>query len=500
MGIGPKKMKYVRLVAKASGESMLTAAAKMKKTNEKFGVTYREYYQREFWKMSMTQQARESKKTDGNHNRRERALQNIMSQTGMSKEEILDKMRALNELGVYKVISFIYDRYEIYKMSDEEAEEFVRLLGRRQKLINSLRDDFKKIDAGTLSYDDVAEQMQEYERIMEQVVPDSLVEASAEILEPAYPGITEDKDRLRKTAVDMESVRSLLKFNNTEYIMFDFVSKTLPERREFINEEERAVVLNSVNDMTQADNLDNKYVTYQYLEPYYGRDMIHISSSADYGKFKEFCDGNEEFVRKLDFDSMGRGVVPYTAEGDLLQLFKKLLDECPDGFICEGLIKAHPVIKVLNPDSVNTVRLITYFDGKETHVHKCFMKIGQKGSFVDNGGAGGIFAAVNDEKGFFESNGIDEKGRRYDTHPYTGIKIEGYQLPAWDEALALGREISSMIPGFRFIGWDLTYTEDNEWIIVEGNSITQFLGQQSTRNLGAKKSLIDLVGFSGNLY
>ena len=57
-----------------------------------------------------------------------------------------------------------------------------------------------------------------------------------------------------------------------------------------------------------------------------------------------------------------------------------------------------------------------------------------------------------------------------------------------------------MIPGFRFIGWDLTYTEDNEWIIVEGNSITQFLGQQSTRNLGAKKSLIDLVGFTGDLY
>lgn len=500
MIFGSRKMKYAKLVAKESGDSVLTAAAKMKKANERFGVTYREYYQREFWKLSFTQQARESKKTDGNHNRRQRALDHIRKETGWTEEEIIAKMRALNEPGIYKVIAFIYDRYEIYKMDDDKAEAFVRLLARRQELIDSLRENFKKIDKGELSYEDTASDLQEYEQIMETVVPDSLVEASAEILEPAYPGITEDKPRLRRAAVDMESTRLLLRFNNTEFIMFDLLNKTLPQRRNFINEEERAVVLNSINDMSQADNLDNKYVTYQYLEPYYGRDMIHISSSADYGKFKEFCDGNEEFVRKLDFDSMGRGVVPYTAEGDLLQLFKKLLDECPDGFICEGLIKAHPVIKALNPDSVNTVRLITYFDGKETHVHKCFMKIGQKGSFVDNGGAGGIFAAVNDEKGFFESNGIDEKGRRYDTHPYTGIKIEGYQLPAWDEALALGREISSMIPGFRFIGWDLTYTEDNEWIIVEGNSITQFLGQQSTRNLGAKKSLIDLVGFTGDLY
>ena len=500
MGIGLKKMKYVRMVAKASGENMVTVAANMKKAKEKFGVTYREYYRREFWKMSMTQQARESKKTDGNHNRRERALKNIMEQTGMTKEEILDRMHALNELGIFKVISFVYDRYEIYKLNDEDAEDFLRLLARREELIAQLRESFKIIDAGHMTYDDVAEQLQEYEDITERIVPDSLVESSAEVLEPAYPGISEDKERLRHAAVDMESVRLLLRFNNTEYIMFDFLNKTLPERRTFINEEERAVVLNSINDMTQADNLDNKYMTYQYLSSYYGRDMIHISSPADYGKFKLFCDENYEFVRKLDFDSMGRGVVPYKAEGDLKQLFRKLIDECPDGFICEGLIKAHPTIKALNPDSVNTVRLITYFDGEETHVQKCFMKIGQKGSFVDNGGAGGIFAAVNDEKGFFESNGIDEKGRRYDTHPYTGITIKGYQLPAWDEALALGREISSKIPGFSYIGWDLTYTEDEEWIIVEGNSITQFLGQQSTRNLGAKKSLLDLVGFTGDLY
>ena len=500
MGNASRRLEYVRLVSKASGESMLATAAKMNKTKKKFGVTFREYYQREFWKMSPTQQARESKKTDGNHNRKERAVKHIMDVTGMSREEIAGKVRALNEPGIYNVTSFVYDRFEMFRMSDEEAAEFVRLLAKREDLINSLRDSFKKIDAGLLTYDDISEELREYEEMMEYMIPESLIEESAEKLEPAYPGITEDKELLRKTAIDMESVRSLLRFNNTEYIMFDFPGKTLPERREFINEEERAVVLNSVNDMTQADNLDNKYITYGYLAPYYGRDMIHISSDSDWPVFEEFCRANHEFVRKLDFDSMGRGVVPYTADGDLKQLFKKLVDECPDGFICEGLIKAHPVISALNPDSVNTVRLITYFDGNETHVHKCFMKMGQEGSFVDNGGAGGIFAAVNDEEGFFESNGIDEKGRRYETHPYTGITIKGYQLPAWDEALALGREISSKIPGFRFIGWDLTYTEDCKWIIVEGNSITQFLGQQSTRNLGAKKSLIDLVGFSGDLY
>ncbi len=322
-------------------------------------------------------------------------------------------------------------------------------------------------------------------------------EDRAQAVEPLRrDGRLRDDERL---ALDGHCRGVLLGFNLVEYVMFDLNHKSLPEKREFITEPERAVVLDTVNDMSQADNLDDKYKTYCFLKEYYGRDMILIESEKDLPKFREFCKNNPTFVRKLFYDSMGRGVQPMEVGDDVDGLFHSLLAEEPDGFIAEGLIKSHPALSALNPDSVNTARLITYYDGENMFVYKPFMKIGQKGSFVDNGGAGGIFTAINAEKGYFESNGIDEKGRRYDTHPYTGVTFEGFQLPDWEQALALGRKICDKIPGFRFIGWDLAYTEEGKWIIVEGNSITQFLGQQSTRNLGAKRHLIEVVNYEGEL-
>ena len=88
--------------------------------------------------------------------------------------------------------------------------------------------------------------------------------------------------------------------------------------------------------------------------------------------------------------------------------FKKLLDDLLNEyneFVVEELIKPHRKIKKLNPDSVNTVRFTTYLDGDNVIVHDTFMKVGQKGSFVDNGGAGGIFVHVDPLTGRFDTNG-----------------------------------------------------------------------------------------------
>ena len=63
------RLDYVRLSAAASGKGMIATARDMKATRDKFGVNFREYYERKFYNMSYTQKARESKKTAGNHRR-----------------------------------------------------------------------------------------------------------------------------------------------------------------------------------------------------------------------------------------------------------------------------------------------------------------------------------------------------------------------------------------------------------------------------------------------
>jgi len=514
---------YVKLSAAASGKGLISTARDMKATRDKFGVNFREYYERGFYNMSYTQRARESKKTAGNHRRRAEALQKAMAASGMTEKQLTERVRQLNARTSFKLNFHWYSRLELYRLNDEEIAETLDLLSRRTGLAEILRGKFRAIDAGDpmigagpkaledpsvfagraawyeTAYAGVADEYEEFRDITARLMTDTIRAELAEVFAPSRPELAEDPRALETAIVDMETSRVLLGFNPVEYIMFGFLGKSLPEKREFITEPERAVVLDTVNDMSLADNLDDKYKAYCLLKEYYGREMILIESEKDLPKFREFCAGNPRFVRKLFYDSMGRGVQPIDVTGDVDALFRSLLAEEPDGFIAEGLIRAHPAISALNPDSVNTVRFTTYYDGKEMFLYKPFMKIGQKGSFIDNGGAGGILVAINAETGRFESNGIDEKGRRYDTHPYTGVTFEGYQLPAWDEAMELGRRICDTVPGFRFIGWDLTYTDEDRWIIVEGNSITQFLGQQSTRDMGARRHLIETVHFEGEL-
>ena len=526
---GKSRLDYVKLSAAASGRGIIATARDMKATRDKFGVTFREYYERKFYSISYTQKARESKKTAGNHRRRAEALKQTMAASGMTEKQLTERVKELSARSEYKLNLHWFNRLEMYKLDERQTDEVLAMLSRRLHLGDSLRKKFRAIDHSDpllhstpkalegsdspvspgrrnewyeTAYADTIAEYEEFRDITSRLMTDTIRAELKDALEPSRPdlfGDAGDPEALEDALLDMETSRVLLGFNLVEYVMFDLIHKSLPEKREFITEPERAVVLDTVNDMSQADNLDDKYKTYCFLKEYYGRDMILIESEKDLPAFRTFCENNPTFVRKLFYDSMGRGVQPITVGDDVDGLFRRLLAEEPDGFIAEGLIRSHESLKALNPDSVNTARLITYWNGKDMFVYKPFMKIGQKGSFVDNGGAGGIFTAINAEKGFFESNGIDEKGRRYDSHPYTGVTFEGFQLPDWDQALELGRKICDKIPGFRFIGWDLAYTEEGKWIIVEGNSITQFLGQQSTRNLGAKKHLLNTVDYKGEL-
>jgi hypothetical protein len=54
-------------------------------------------------------------------------------------------------------------------------------------------------------------------------------------------------------------------------------------------------------------------------------------------------------------------------------------------------------------------------------------------------------------------------------HPVTGERIEGFQLPHWDQAVALALEAHKTLPTIALVGWDIALTPDGP-VIIEGNS------------------------------
>ena len=161
--------------------------------------------------------------------------------------------------------------------------------------------------------------------------------------------------------------------------------------------------------------------------------------------------------------------------------------------ILEECIEQHETLSKLNNSSVNTVRCITFNTKNGVVIGYTFMKIGRKGSFIDNGGAGGLLVGIDKNTGVFNTIAIDEKMNTYKNHPDNGTEFIGYQLHDWNKLVNLCIKLSQKAPRVNCIGWDFTYTDNSEWVVVEGNGMTQFIGPQSTLGIGIRDEVISYM-------
>jgi len=489
------KKDYIQLVSDAAHREYADVEQEMTALREAKGITFKEFYQNRLWEQSVTQQHITARKILRRRQRKSDNLSLAADYLGVTKKDVNRKIKQINDKGIFKMTAFLYGRFEVYRYSDEELDEVLYKFARRRELRKSLREKLNAVDAGELTYADLDEELQALYAVFQELMPESMYETLKEKLSYSRPDLMTEEEPLRAALLDMAVTKYLLGFGDDEYVSFHFVGKTLEEKHEFITDIERMKILKTINDVNCFDYLDDKYKAYSLLKKYYRRKAIFVTSEEDYKAFNRFCFGRKKVVIKPYCDSMGRGIKPVDTKRSTREaLFKELCEEY-GSFIVEELIQPHDAIRTLNPDSVNTVRVITYFDGEKTIIHDTFMKVGKKGSFVDNGGAGGIFVSVDPITGKFKSNGCDENGVIYETHPDTGVPFIGYQLPDWEQARALGMELSTKVPGLKYIGWDFTYTKKKKWIIVEGNAKTQFFGQQCTTGVGMRKNFIETVNY-----
>lgn len=79
----------------------------------------------------------------------------------------------------------------------------------------------------------------------------------------------------------------------------------------------------------------------------------------------------------------------------------------------------------------------------------------------------------------------DENGMSYSVHPDTGYPLLGFQIPRFEEAVALAKELAFVCPKVRYVGWDLALTP-NGWIMIEGNADGGFVLWQSSLHQGCR--------------
>lgn len=65
----------------------------------------------------------------------------------------------------------------------------------------------------------------------------------------------------------------------------------------------------------------------------------------------------------------------------------------------------------------------------------------------------------------------------FETHPTSGKKLVGYEVPFFRQARRLCLEAAMVTPSLRYVGWDVGITPDGP-AIVEGNDFTDYLFYQ----------------------
>ncbi|MFA5631090.1 MAG: sugar-transfer associated ATP-grasp domain-containing protein [Porticoccaceae bacterium] len=135
-------------------------------------------------------------------------------------------------------------------------------------------------------------------------------------------------------------------------------------------------------------------------------------------------------------------------------------------YIVEQYVSQHAVMAALNPSSVNTLRVWASCIDGQTAVIDAFLRVGRRGSLVDNTSRGAQIFKVDLRSGVIGTGMVKSIcNETFQCHKDTGEAISGVSLPFWPESLTLAQRAVSAFPAIAFAGVDIAITESGPLVI-----------------------------------
>jgi hypothetical protein len=189
-----------------------------------------------------------------------------------------------------------------------------------------------------------------------------------------------------------------------------------------------------------------------------------------------------------------RGTGVKVIDIDVIQDITVMYNDLAAGnYLAEQHITACEEISSFNPESLNTIRVVTYLNGSVFRIVGSFIRMGLPGSCVDNAHAGGIFARIDIHTGIVTSEGINTYGGNFVLHPGSKKQIIGFRIPHWTEVIETCRRAARAIPEAKIVGWDVAITRDYTIMIIEGNHMPDFDLMQSPARKGVKNEFLEII-------
>ena len=247
-----------------------------------------------------------------------------------------------------------------------------------------------------------------------------------------------------------------------DYQEFEFYNLNRKERKTYLTRVKNNNIVKRYNDKNYFKYFDNKYEFNKIFKDYLNREWLVLDNN--YNEFVSFCKNKKEIIVKPIDGCGGTGVDLIKIENkDLKKIYDTLLKN--NQVLIEEKIIQHNSLAKLNETSVNTLRIVTFFDGNNTHILNTVLKIGN-GGITDNFSSGSMYTFVKNGKIIVPA--IDRDDNVFEIHPISKEKLVDYSIPNFDKCIDLVKSCAGLIPEVKYVGWDVAVTEKGA-SLIEGN-------------------------------
>ncbi len=294
-----------------------------------------------------------------------------------------------------------------------------------------------------------------------------------------------------RAALDFARLSGTRGITKNEYFgQYHFYGLTKPEQKGFITilEAQRITwkLSREIRDVFWHKDL--------FLSAFAGfvhRDWTRVEPGG-FNRFCDLCEKHQRLIVKPRASTEGRGIRILdrkdTTEPEAL--FHCLLKE---DCVVEEVLQNDEGLAAFNPSSLNTVRVVTLYNGSHFEVFGAVVRFGRTSSPVDNVSSGGLYAALDPATGEVITDGMDMSGKRHPRHPDSGRPFRGFRIPRWDSVLDLAGTAVKVLPNIRIAGWDVALLKDGGVELVEGNHMPDIDLLQQPKEKGIRQAFEEKV-------
>jgi len=175
-------------------------------------------------------------------------------------------------------------------------------------------------------------------------------------------------------------------------------------------------------------------------------------------------------IAKPTIDSgLGKGVKLFSSRDEILSIF----DDYSSNYIVQRVVEQHDILKELNSSSVNTFRIMSWFNDGEVYILAAILRVGAPGRLIDNAFAGGFAFCVR-EDGTITGPGRNVAGRIIEGTENM-ISDSKALVNYYEKIIASIKEMHPQLPHFGIIAWDITIDKEGLPVLIEYNLENQGL-------------------------